>query len=160
MSIILRLRGVQCVTRVQSAFGATVKRIRAQRRLSLSELGQTLGVSRQTVWDWERGRSHPPMSDVPRIADTLEITICELYGRKEMHAVGIQQQRERDIVAHRLGQLIQQMTPVDQTLVDALVGAITSWTVAERARLRAEEGLPVGPLPTTTPVLNHSARAS
>jgi transcriptional regulator with XRE-family HTH domain len=156
MSITLRLRGVQCVTRVQSAFGATVKRIRAQRRLSLSELGQTLGVSRQTVWDWERGRSHPPMSDVPRIADTLEITICELYGRKEMHAVGIQQQRERDIIAHRLEQLVQQMTPADQALVDA----IAHWKVAERARLRAEEGLSPDPLATMTPARDHSARAS
>jgi transcriptional regulator with XRE-family HTH domain len=137
--------------------GPRVRELRERQGVRQSELARRLGENRQRVNKWERGWSDLQHEDVPRVADALGITICELYGREERHDVASAQQlRERDIIAHRLEQLVQQMTPADQALVDA----IASWKVAERARLRAEEGLSLDPLATMTPARDHSARAS
>lgn len=65
--------------------GSTLKRLRTERGLSLRVFGRQLGVDHRTVDDWERARSYPSSLDVPRIAATLGVRICALYGIEESH---------------------------------------------------------------------------
>jgi transcriptional regulator with XRE-family HTH domain len=65
--------------------GSTLKRLRTERGLSLRTFGRQLGVDHRTVDDWDRARSYPSSLDVPRIAGTLGVRICELYGVEEGH---------------------------------------------------------------------------
>lgn len=69
------------------ALGRRLKELRTERGLTLQELGNSLGVTRSAVWDWEKGRSQIASADVPRIARVLGVTICGLYGVDEGHQV-------------------------------------------------------------------------
>lgn len=53
---------------------ARLKRIRKKLRLSPERLGAALGVSHQTIYRWERGKSHP----WPLIRETIEKTLTEM----------------------------------------------------------------------------------
>jgi transcriptional regulator with XRE-family HTH domain len=71
-----------------------LRELRTRRGLSLRALGEAVGVTAQSVWDWEKGRSQLPSNDIPKIADTLGVTICELYGIDEGH-----EQRKDDLTS-------------------------------------------------------------
>jgi transcriptional regulator with XRE-family HTH domain len=54
-------------------FPAQLRRLRELRGLSLETLAQKLGLSRQTIWYWERGRSLPGPDNLARLARLLEV---------------------------------------------------------------------------------------
>jgi transcriptional regulator with XRE-family HTH domain len=54
-------------------FPAQMRRLRELHGLSLEKLAQRLGVSRQTVWYWERGRSLPSRENLARLARNLQV---------------------------------------------------------------------------------------
>lgn len=58
-----------------------VKKIRKSKGWSQSELANKLGVSRTTVTMWESGGKAPRSGTVVRLADVLNCTIDELFGR-------------------------------------------------------------------------------
>lgn len=47
------------------------KRIRAAAGLSLQRLGESLGVSAQTIWNWENGQDGPSPENALRYAELL-----------------------------------------------------------------------------------------
>lgn len=44
------------------------ERLRARLGVSASALGRLLGVSQQTVYNWEQGKTRPSEDDLPRVA--------------------------------------------------------------------------------------------
>ena len=56
--------------------------LRKQQGLSQEQLGEKLGVTRQTVSKWELGVTTPEMDKLILLADLLHISIDELVGRK------------------------------------------------------------------------------
>lgn len=62
--------------------GTQVKTLRTAFRLTQQQLGDKLGVSRQTIWNWEHGASQVPSADVPRLAEAFGISVAELYGEQ------------------------------------------------------------------------------
>lgn len=60
--------------------GQNIAKYRKLRRLTQEELGENLGVTNQAVSKWESGSSLPDVTLMPMIADTLGITLDELYG--------------------------------------------------------------------------------
>lgn len=65
----------------QTLFGARIHMLRKRKGMTQSELAKLLGVSNQAVSKWESDQCCPDIMLLPAIADTLEISIDELFGR-------------------------------------------------------------------------------
>lgn len=48
------------------------------------DLAEKMGVSRQSVSKWENGESMPEVSKIVKIADYLEVSMDELFGREKI----------------------------------------------------------------------------
>ena len=57
-----------------------IKRLRKKRQLTQEQLAEMVGVSAQAVSKWESG-GYPDPSLLPAVADSLDASIDELYGR-------------------------------------------------------------------------------
>lgn len=55
-----------------------LRMLREQRRLSVEELANLVGVSRQSVWYWENGRSTPGAANLTRLEEALEASLLGL----------------------------------------------------------------------------------
>lgn len=67
--------------------GKQIARLRGDKGLTQTELGERVGVSFQAVSKWERGETLPDVSVLPDLADVLETTIDTLLRGAEQHAV-------------------------------------------------------------------------
>lgn len=61
-------------------FHTHLKELRAERRLTQSQLAQKIGVSPGNVGDWETGKSKPGYAALVALARTLEVSADELLG--------------------------------------------------------------------------------
>ncbi len=68
---------------VQQLFGERLKKRRKEQRFTQEELGQNVGVTRQTVIQWERGSFSPDMDKLSRIAEALECSAAWLLGETD-----------------------------------------------------------------------------
>lgn len=68
--------------------------LRRQRGLTQEQLGVLVGVSAQAVSKWEKGGA-PDVELLPRLADTLGVTIDALFGRSDQPAEDIQTALQR-----------------------------------------------------------------
>jgi transcriptional regulator with XRE-family HTH domain len=59
-------------------FSIQLRRLRELQRLSLEEVAQQLGVSRQSVWYWEKGRNLPSRDNLIQLAQILRVGEQEL----------------------------------------------------------------------------------
>jgi transcriptional regulator with XRE-family HTH domain len=64
------------------SFADNVKKYRVGLGLTQEALGQRVGVSGQAVSKWETADGFPDPSLLPDLADALEVTLDELYGRE------------------------------------------------------------------------------
>lgn len=62
----------------------TIKEYRESARLTQSALAGKLGVTRTAVAMWETGESLPRASLLPQIADLLNCSIDDLFGRAKI----------------------------------------------------------------------------
>ena len=67
---------------MENTFNATLKALRKSKGVTQEQLADAVGVSAQAVSKWEMN-SLPDPSLLPAIADYLEVTIDELFGRKK-----------------------------------------------------------------------------
>ncbi len=65
---------------METSFNTELKRIRKLKGLTQEQLAEKVGVSAQAVSKWEIS-SYPDPQLLPQIADVLDVTIDELYGR-------------------------------------------------------------------------------
>ena len=56
----------------------SIKAIRKRRHVSAESLARELGVTRQTVVNWEAGTTEPPASAIKKMADFFGVTTDEL----------------------------------------------------------------------------------
>ena len=56
-----------------------LRRLRKNAGLSMEEMAQELGITRQTLAAWETGQSWPSAAMLPRIAQMLGCGIGDLY---------------------------------------------------------------------------------
>ena len=61
-------------------FGNFICKLRTEKGLSQSELGEMLGVSNKAVSKWENGSAKPNTSLIPKIAKIFDITVEELFA--------------------------------------------------------------------------------
>lgn len=60
------------------AFGASLRRLRQERSITVTELADRVGVSRPTIWSWEAGRSVPRNGRLKALTNTLNVLEDEL----------------------------------------------------------------------------------
>jgi transcriptional regulator with XRE-family HTH domain len=58
--------------------GARINRLRRERRLTLADVAAALGVSKPTVWAWEKGKARPLPERIEAIAAALGVSPEEL----------------------------------------------------------------------------------
>lgn len=68
-------------------FGERLKNIRRSKRVSQKELGQRLGVSQQTIAQYEKAESTPKASTVNKIANALNVDPRTLLDPPPSHVV-------------------------------------------------------------------------
>lgn len=64
-------------------FGKHLEKLRKQRGLTLAQVAEALGVSKPTVWAWEKGKARPVDERLPGIATALGIEEEELQRLSE-----------------------------------------------------------------------------
>lgn len=62
----------------QQTFGATVAALRKERGMTQLELAERMGVTDKAVSKWERDLSFPDAASLPKLAETLGVTVDEL----------------------------------------------------------------------------------
>lgn len=62
--------------------GANIRRARVRRKLTQDDLAQTVHTTRQTISNYETGRSCPDVETLQRLADALGIELTELLDRE------------------------------------------------------------------------------
>lgn len=93
--------------------GNLIKKARTARKLSLEALGEKLGVSRQLVWQWEKGESDP-RKHIAGLSQHLEMPVDYFYGPK----------RSPGVLAAKIGQLSEDQQELVETMVDKLLQQI------------------------------------
>ena len=68
----------------ESTMGARILRRRKEKGLTQEALANKLGVSNQAVSKWEGDGCCPDLQLLPLLADTLELSLDELFGRESM----------------------------------------------------------------------------
>lgn len=95
-------------------FGSRLCELRAAKRLSLQDLADRLGVSRQAVWYWESGQRLPRAELFQKLAQTLGTSEHELLApvpHAQVVAPGWDEEFKRSI-AERLGVKPEQVSIV------------------------------------------------
>ena len=60
-----------------------IKELREEAGYSQPELGRAMGVSKVTVYQWEKGDKTPMATRLPKLASLLNCTVDELFtGRR------------------------------------------------------------------------------
>ncbi|MBE5073719.1 helix-turn-helix domain-containing protein [Erythrobacteraceae bacterium E2-1 Yellow Sea] len=58
--------------------GKRIEQLRKSRSLTLADVASELGVSKPTVWAWEKGKARPVEDRLPAIAQALGVDVTEL----------------------------------------------------------------------------------
>lgn len=61
-------------------FGETLKRIRNERGLLQRDLAESMGVSQQSISQWERTKEWPKLQTIERLAAALHVSPAYLVG--------------------------------------------------------------------------------
>ena len=62
----------------EEVLAANVRRLRREKGLTVAELADRVGVSRPTIWSWEKGKTSPRASRIPVLAASLQVPESEL----------------------------------------------------------------------------------
>ncbi|MEL6486299.1 MAG: helix-turn-helix transcriptional regulator [Pseudomonadota bacterium] len=83
--------------------GVKLHRLRRERGLTLAQVASVLGVSKPTVWAWEKGKARPIADRLEPIAQVLGVNVKELEERlgDEQHSSLVQECRLRIATAYR-----------------------------------------------------------
>ncbi len=65
------------------SIGENIKKARLKAGLTQKQLGERIGITAQSVAQWETGRREPKLQSLERIADALHISLASIYGLPE-----------------------------------------------------------------------------
>lgn len=107
-------------------FGQVIHVYRTRKNLSQNDLADLLHVDRNSVANWEGGRSRPPLEVVPRLCDLLEVPMETFFNmpRRE-DALSLE---EQDALA-----LFHRLNPHDREVVSAILASLQAH---QKLRLR------------------------
>jgi transcriptional regulator with XRE-family HTH domain len=62
--------------------GQTIANLRKQMQITQEDLAESIGVSAQSISKWETGATYPDILLLPVIADTFNVSLDTLFGRR------------------------------------------------------------------------------
>lgn len=71
-------------------FADRVKYLRQSRELNQVQFAQKMGVTKQSVSNWENDNIMPSVERLEKIADFFNVTADYLLGREDCHYSGVQ----------------------------------------------------------------------
>ena len=111
--------------------GATIRRLREDRKLTQAELGERIGVSSKTVSKWETAKGLPDISLLQPLAQALGISVIELMNGEHI--------TNKNISANMLRCKFY-VCPVCGNIVHTMGAALISCCGITLPALEAEEG--------------------
>ena len=69
--------------------GQAIKKLRQERGMKQEELGLAVGVSKQSVSNWENDNIQPSIEMLSKIADALSVTTDYLLGRDNRRYIDV-----------------------------------------------------------------------
>ena len=113
-------------------FGSNLRGIRERKGINRKELSNLLGLSYQTVLNWEAGVSKPAATEVGKIATTLDTTVCKLLNVKpsQFKFVVSEEEMAIDTLAERIkvARMKKGMSKNSlASLLNVAVPSIVSW---------------------------------
>ena len=114
-----------------------IRLYRKKARISQQDLGDKLGVTRNTVVNWEGGKYRPDIDLLLPLCDVFGITLYELFGTED---------RSRGISSHEKGLLeyYRQISPLNQRIVSRMLADILHEESEDRNRRLTERSRLVG----------------
>ena len=108
-----------------SAIASYLQTLRKEKGLTQSELGERLGVTAQSVSNWERAESLPDTALLPELAMIYGVSVDEILGGgsaswRFRRRVTVAQMWEAMACIQRLGQLLGYDHFFFRTMIDAL----------------------------------------
>ena len=85
------------------AFGKMLEQQRKARGLTLEQVASRLGVSKPTVWAWEKGKARPLEDRYPAIAEALGLSVSDLREGDQPDSVAGLLKTSREQIARALG---------------------------------------------------------
>ena len=79
--------------------GATIKRLRENKKLTQDELAQKIFVSNKTISKWENGHGLPDISLMEPLAKALNISVIELFSGNEVRNQN-RSSKDKEVGAH------------------------------------------------------------
>ncbi len=64
-------------------FSNNLYKLRKESKVSQQKLAEYVGVSQQSISEWEKGKIEPTLSYLWKIADFFDVSIDFLVGRKD-----------------------------------------------------------------------------
>lgn len=84
-------------------FGKRLEQLRKGQSLTLAQVADALGVSKPTVWAWEKGKARPIADRMPALAEVLGIAEDELAHFNEPPGIGELVEASRVRIAEAYG---------------------------------------------------------
>lgn len=85
------------------SFGKMLEQARKTRGLTLEQVAQRLGVSKPTVWAWEKGKASPVANRYPAIAEALGLSSDDLHDAEKPEGVADLLRSSREQIAQAMG---------------------------------------------------------
>ena len=124
-----------------------IKKYRKAAKISQQSLADRLGVTRNTVINWEAGKYRPDADLFPAICGLLDISLNDLFGIS-MGPSDILSVQERNMIhQYRL------ISPVSQRVVDRMISNILDEEIREQNQLIDEAAFGVGVISVTNTVI-------
>lgn len=65
------------------SIGENIREARLKAGLTQKQLGERIGITAQSVAQWETGRREPKLKSLEKIADALHVSLASIYGLSE-----------------------------------------------------------------------------
>lgn len=112
----------------KKAIGAVITTQRKEKGLTQKQLGDKLSVSNKTVSKWETGEGLPDITILPVLAETLNITIDELFGGNSLKNNGNLREDDTGYVEYLIGKIILRFKNICiLSDVFSIFGVMTYW---------------------------------
>ena len=109
-----------------------IKKYRKEAKISQQALADALGVTRNTVINWESGKYRPDADLFPPLCGLLGITLNDLFGIEPGPADGYSVHERNLIQSYRL------ISPVSQRIVDRMVDSILEEEIRQNNKILEE----------------------
>lgn len=122
------------------SFGSVLRKYRNKNEMSQPELAELMGISRNTVTNWENDKCRPEVDSIRTLCTMLGIPLYELFG---LSNDSIPSPRENVILSE-----YRQLSPVGQKVIDKTIHSMLEEETDARDRY-LEESYDLIPLEST-----------